>query len=76
MQRALVAAQLGCAILPALATRRPDASITVLSFAPPTPGRTIALVTRKAIQDDRDAQSLVAFLRRLPDSEPLLKPPD
>ncbi|WP_395091318.1 hydrogen peroxide-inducible genes activator [Armatimonas sp.] len=73
-QRALVAARLGCAILPALATRRPDAAIKAISFAPPTPGRTIALVTRKTGKDDRDAQSLVAFLRRLPDTQPLLEP--
>lgn len=72
-QRALVAAGLGCAILPALATRRPDASIKALPFAPPTPGRTLALVTRKTGQDDRDAQSLVAFLRRLPNSVALIE---
>lgn len=73
-QRALVAAGLGCAILPALATRRPDDTVKTLPFVAPTPGRTIALVTRKSGQDDRDAQSLVAFLRRLPDSQPLLEP--
>ncbi|MBB6053337.1 LysR family transcriptional regulator [Armatimonas rosea] len=72
-QRALVAARLGCAILPALATRRPDSSIRAIPFAPPTPGRTIALVTRKTNQDDRDSQSLVAFLRRLPSLELLLE---
>ena len=72
-QRALVAAGLGCAILPALATRKPDASIKALPFLAPSPGRTIALITRKTGQDDRDAQSLVAFLRRLPDTQPLLE---
>lgn len=73
-QRALVAAGLGCAILPALATRQPQGSIKTLPFVAPAPGRTIALVTRKSGRDDRDAQSLVAFLRRLPESQPLLVP--
>jgi LysR family hydrogen peroxide-inducible transcriptional activator len=72
-QRALVAAQLGIAILPALATRKPDDSVCVLPFVAPKPGRDIGLVIRKTSQDDRDAQSLVAFLRHLPETQPLIE---
>ena len=73
-QRAMVAAGMGCAILPALAAQRPSDGVAVLPFAAPGPGRDLALVTRRAGQDSRDALSLAAFLRRLPDSQPLLEP--
>lgn len=70
---ALVAAGRGCAIVPALATSRTTTSYRLIPFAAPVPGRTIALVTRRGVGDERDALSLAAFFRRLPESIPSIE---
>jgi LysR family transcriptional regulator, hydrogen peroxide-inducible genes activator len=62
---ALVAAGRGCAVVPTLAALHPAPDLRVVPFAPPAPGRTIALVTRRGVGDERDALSLAAFFRRL-----------
>lgn len=63
-QLVMVAAGMGVAIIPTLATRRPHPGVCYLPFAAPSPGRELALVIRHTGQDHRDAQSLTAFLRR------------
>ena len=60
----LVAAGMGVAIIPQLATQRPRARVCYLPFTSPSPGRELALIIRQTGQDHRDAQSLTAFLRR------------
>lgn len=75
-QRAMVAAGMGCAILPALAARAGSVAdeVALLPFDAPGPGRELALVTRRTGADARDALRLASFLRRLPDSVATLEP--
>ena len=63
-QLVMVAAGMGVAIVPNLATKRPHPGVCYLPFSSPSPGRDLALVIRQTGQDPRDAQSLTAFLRR------------
>lgn len=73
-QKAMVAAGMGCAVLPALAVPGTHPGIALLPFASPVPGREIALVVRRGGADPRDAREMATLLRQVARRHPALAP--